>query len=384
MKTYYNDIDAYNCRWLVNLMADDLIPSGRIDGRSIAEVTPQNLADCQHVHLFAGIGGWSLAMRLSGWPDDVGLWTASCPCQPFSSAGRRRGFDDERHLWPHVIRLLRRCRPPRCCGEQVASPEGLRWLDGVYSDLEAEGYACRAFVLPACGVGAPHRRYRIFWMADLDGERLDLFELLLSTFWRRCLETSRSSQGVEAVADANGSRRTRTRDTRSLCQTPSQRARTGNVVPHSKIGSMAYANGRGFGKQAIYRGQQDAESVREGQDVCLANSGSAGHQGQGRSEPERLSEPATQDPWADWRPLGWPDGDCRRIAPGLAPLAHGLPRGLGPSGTRAERMGLVAAKAYRRGTISGYGNAIVPQVAAVFLAACLEALSLGGPCGEKE
>jgi len=164
MPAYYNEIEPYAAQWLRNLIAAGHIAPGDVDERSIVDVRPDDLKGYTQVHLFAGIGGWSLAARLAGWDDDRPLWTGSCPCQPFSAAGKREGIADERHLWPEMYRLVRKCRPSVVAGEQVGSQLGLGWLDGVFADLENAGYACGAADLCAAGVGAPHIRQRLFWL----------------------------------------------------------------------------------------------------------------------------------------------------------------------------------------------------------------------------
>ena len=118
-----------------------------------------------------GIGGWSFALRLAGWPDDRPVWTGTCPCQPFTAAGAGKAADDERHLWPAWFSLIGECRPAIVFGEQVEAAIGWGWLDAVFADLEAEGYACGAAVLPACSVGAPHIRQRFWFVADAASRR---------------------------------------------------------------------------------------------------------------------------------------------------------------------------------------------------------------------
>lgn len=176
MTAYYNEIEPFAAQWLRNLIAEDLIAKGDVDERSIVEVKPAELRGYTQCHFFAGIGGWSLALRLADWPDERPVWTGSCPCQPFSSAGKRRGFADDRHLWPVWRKLIAECRPATVFGEQVAAAIGGGWLDAVFADLEAEGYACGAAVLPACGGGAPHIRQRCWFVAkglgDACGTRL--------------------------------------------------------------------------------------------------------------------------------------------------------------------------------------------------------------------
>ena len=163
---YYNEFDPQAVQWLRNLISAGLIPPGDVDERSIEDVTPNELAGYTQCHFFAGIGGWPLALALAGWPVDRPVWTGSCPCQPFSTAGRGDGFADQRHLWPAWFHLIRECRPGVVFGEQVASAVGHGWLDLVSSDLEAQGYACGASVLGAHSVGAPHIRQRLYFVAD--------------------------------------------------------------------------------------------------------------------------------------------------------------------------------------------------------------------------
>lgn len=172
-RAYYNEIDPYAAEWLRNLIKAGHIPDGDVDERSIADVPPMDIADYTQCHFFAGIGGWSLALRLAGWPDDRPVWTGSCPCQPFSVAGKGKGADDERHLWPVFFRLIAECKPSTVFGEQVASKAGREWLAGVFADLEDVGYAAAGADLCAASVEAPHIRQRLFWVAHSNGELHD-------------------------------------------------------------------------------------------------------------------------------------------------------------------------------------------------------------------
>lgn len=166
---YYNEYDKGAAQWLRELISTGEIPAGHVDERSIVDVRPSDLAGYVQCHFFAGIGGWSYALKLAGWPGDRPVWTGSCPCQPFSTAGKQRGTEDERHLWPVFHRLIADCRPPVVFGEQVASKLGREWLAGVRSDLEGLAYAVGAADLCAAGVGAPHLRQRLYWVADSEG-----------------------------------------------------------------------------------------------------------------------------------------------------------------------------------------------------------------------
>lgn len=100
---------------------EGMIPEGDIDGRSIADVGPDDLGGYTQCHFFAGFGGWAYALRLAGVPD-LGCWTGSCPCRPFSGAGKKLGTEDERHLWPEFLRLIAERRPRLVFGEQVEAP----------------------------------------------------------------------------------------------------------------------------------------------------------------------------------------------------------------------------------------------------------------------
>lgn len=173
MTAYYNEIDPYAAQWLRNLIAAGHIATGDVDERSIVDVRPDDLRGYTQCHFFAGIGGWDAALTLAGWQFDGRVtWTGSCPCQPFSAAGKNQGGEDERHLWPHWFRLIRECRPAIVFGEQVEAAIGWGWLDAVLGDLEAAaGYATGAAVLGAHSVGAPHIRQRLWFVADADGSR---------------------------------------------------------------------------------------------------------------------------------------------------------------------------------------------------------------------
>jgi len=164
MTSYYNEIDPYAAQWLRNLIAAGHIAPGDVDERSIEDVRPDDLRGYTQCHFFAGLGGWSRSLRLAGWPDDRPVWTGSCPCQPFSAAGKGLGFADERHLWPAWHWLIQECRPSRIFGEQVASASV--WLRLVRSDLEALDYAVGAMPIEAASAGAEHFRDRYWFVAD--------------------------------------------------------------------------------------------------------------------------------------------------------------------------------------------------------------------------
>lgn len=203
MIALYNEIAAFPAEWLRNLERAGHIAPGVVVERDIRDIAPAELAGFTQAHFFAGIGVWSHALRLAGWPDSTPVWTGSCPCQPFSTAGRGAGFADERHLWPDWFKLIRECRPGVVFGEQVASPDGIDWLDAVHADLESVGYTVGAAVLPAAGVGAPHGRHRTFFVAVRDLQRRQGFGVRVQPREPRCAGDEAPGRG-EAGGVADG------------------------------------------------------------------------------------------------------------------------------------------------------------------------------------
>lgn len=210
---YYNEIDPFAAQWLRNLMAVGLIAPGIVDERSIEDVTPNDLRGFTQVHFFAGIGVWSYALRRAGWPDSRPVWTGSCPCQPFSAAGKGDGFNDERHLWPSMQWLAGQCRPVVIFGEQSASADANDWIDLVQTDVEGMGYAFGACAFPSAGVGAPHIRDRAYWVAHTDSERVEASEQCgprgrvefangCGTGWLADASRKRSQRGLSGWEDA--------------------------------------------------------------------------------------------------------------------------------------------------------------------------------------
>ena len=106
---YYNDNEPFVCDWLENLIKAKLLPDGAVDRRRIEEVRPEDVQGFTQCHFFAGIGGWAYALQLAGWGDRP-VWTGSCPCQPFSAAGKALGAD--RFAPPLAILAQAHCRVP--------------------------------------------------------------------------------------------------------------------------------------------------------------------------------------------------------------------------------------------------------------------------------
>jgi DNA (cytosine-5)-methyltransferase 1 len=169
MTVYYNEIDPYAAQWLRNLIAAGHLAKGEVDERSITEIQPDDLLGFNQCHFFAGIGVWGYALRQAGWADDRPVWTGSCPCQPFSAAGKQEGFADERHLWPTWFNLISQCHPAIVLGEQVAS--ALDWLDLVSTDMESAGYAFGAADLCAAGFGGAHIRQRLYFAGAANSQQ---------------------------------------------------------------------------------------------------------------------------------------------------------------------------------------------------------------------
>lgn len=340
-RVYYNESDSHMAAWLAELQYAKVIPRGPIDTRSIVDLHPRDLAGFAQCHFFAGIGGWAYALHLAQWPAHLPIWTGSCPCQPFSPAGAQAGFDDPRHLWPAWFRLIRHRREPRpvaIVGEQSA--RATAWMSLVCDNLESENFAVCAAVLGAHSAGAPHLRERFYFIGDA---------LLADD----CREQRRA-------------RRERTAGTQSGAVSGSARLRAdGARLSHAD--TLANGDGRDArqlttrdDENQIANGRDDPPGrCRFIDDAWLVNGSLAGlerhaRHGHARDEPGRQStdapRPVASAGGVDWLPCS--DGVARPTQSGLFPLAHGVPA--------------------RVGRLRGYGNAIVPEVAAEFLQAYLD------------
>jgi len=330
VSSYYNENDPRAAAWLRELIRKGHIANGYVDERDIRDVTPEELGGYHQHHFFAGIGGWSLALRLAGWPDDKPVWTGSCPCQPFSSAGKRAGFADDRHLWPAWHWLIQQCQPAIVFGEQVAGKAGESWFDLVSNDLEASGYACGAVTFPACSVGAPHLRQRLYWVG---------------------------------VADSQHPRR----DPRaSACQEKEAPVRAERDLPCTPgiVDRVANASSARLERRISERKDPERETMHRhaGLDCAtdsLANTDSQRLQGRQernlgpikpRQQAPSRADAVRHNPWTETDWIYCRDGKYRPVEPGLEPLANVVP----------DHMV----------RLRGYGNAIVPQQAAEFIAAC--------------
>jgi len=333
-------------RWLRELIADGHIAAGDVDERSILDVTPNDLRGYTQCHFFAGIGGWSLALRLAGWDDARPVWTGSCPCQPFSAAGAGKGFADERHLWPAWHYLIEQCRPPVLFGEQVEAAIRYGWLDLVRDDLEGSGYAFAAAGLPAACVGAPHIRQRLWFVADAGGQRQQFDAQRIGDAFGRLEASRRHDAGgcgrPAAVGQDDGSSQgLERRDARALGVERATAERGG------ADGAMGDAERDGL----RVGGRPAADQPDESGDGPLLALGNTDSQREGAlgGIPGRQAAERARSPWAAAEWLACRDGKARPVEPGVFPLAHGIP----------DRVGL----------LRGAGNAIVPQAAAAFIEA---------------
>ena len=319
--------------------------------------------------LFSGIGGFSLGLERTGgfetvafceyepfpravlskhWPDvpcfpdvrklkgsdidgPIDVICGGYPCQPFSTAGQRRGKEDDRHLWPEFSRLVAELRPSWVIGENVAGHVSMG-LDDVLSDLEGQGYACRTFVIPACAVDAPHRRDRVWTVAHRDGE---------------CgapLRGERPHPSPKSVVGGNergGSGLNAERQVANGCSGEN----SGDVAKTSQL----QRNGSGEHRQQ--GGGQVSQSGKRSSAEFVADAERLGQSGSGQpviaSDCATESEGKADHAFAVSKPGKW----C--VEPDVGRVAHGVSR-------RVDRL-------------KALGNAVVPQIPEMIGHAILEA-----------
>ena len=359
MTVYYNEHDPYCSQWLKNLICAGHIAQGEVDDRSIEDVTPNDVMGFTQCHFFAGIGAWSYALRQAGWPDDRPVWTGSCPCQPFSAAGKGGGFADERHLWPAWFHLINQCRPERVYGEQVASKDGLVWFDLVSSDLEGAGYAVGANDICAAGLGAPHIRQRLWFVADAESQH-DRGGFVRSG--RRAESADRGATGRLAIADGSG-QRARGEGSEAMghgqaIESDRGAGGVGNTIDTRLEGHAWHGDGaRGRAQPA---GSVTAPSGAGGLDHAANSRCDDTREHDGRSSlltarPEQSGIAVRPGPTNGyWRTADWlycRDDKWRAVEPGTFPLAHGA--------------------SARVGRLRAYGNAINAEVAKAFIEASM-------------
>ena len=405
---YYNDNCPQVCAWIRQLMFDGLIPYGVVDSRSILDVQPADLEGFTQCHFFCGVAGWAYALNLAGWPSTRPVWTGSPPCQPFSAAGKLEGKDDARHIAPHFISLVGACRPPVLFGEQVASaavfgksakrvggePEWA-WLDDLSDRLEAAHYAVGASDIPAAVVGAPHIRQRTFFGAVrlADATSAGLERSAGQGIQGRSDRYACSSQS-ERLADANG---------RDACAEREQRSGQQRLKPQDggpeRLGHTSWATGERdarcvSGTQAQEHGERVA--INGGMPVGPKHAGAGvggladandqrpqGRQGMPQRPVERAagsggladSQPPSGTDHGGWDDVDWlfcRDGKWRPVKSSVQRVASRIPGSVVPCGDfvpASHPLAQSTKEARRVMRLRGYGNAIVPQAAALFIRA---------------
>jgi len=398
MTAYYSENDPKAAAWLRELIKRGHIAEGVVDERSIQDVQASDLMGYTQHHFFAGVGVWSYALRRAGWPDDRPVWTGSCPCQPFSAAGKHRGTDDVRHLWPDFFRLISVCRPRVVFGEQVASKDGLAWLDSVYADMEGAGYAIGAVDLCAAGFGAPHIRQRLYFVADAASGGQQCKSSFRSTIvlaeTTKPLE-QREQSGVdgpslgpladaESIRSGEGISNGRRRDERggeeqgavAVCGVDAgimadadnegpQGRRCAQLSECSSKRLVGQDGGARLVADADHGGSQERRAEREG---ARGNARDADL----RSTPPELRG-SCNGFWRDaiWIPCR--DGKDRPIEPGTFPLVDGASSRVVRGGDSIASFDPDATAEARAMRLRGYGNAIVAPVAEAFVRAYMEA-----------
>ncbi|TPI86435.1 DNA cytosine methyltransferase [Mesorhizobium sp. B2-8-9] len=380
-KAYYNEIDKYAATWLRNLITAGLIAPGDVDERDIRDVRPSDLRGYTQVHAFAGIGVWSYGLRRGGWPDDRPVWTGSCPCQPFSAAGRGDGFVDERHLWPHWHHLIAECRPDEVFGEQVASKDGLAWLDLVFADMEGTGYAIGALDTCSAGSGAPHIRQRLRFAAY--HQRLAAGRLgdCLGRGWRErrhAMEPGHSGhadgagllgwldddhdEGLEGFGRGyHASTRQRQGSVRPIAETGEfDGLAHGTESRRQSRGRTVYENSGEPSQPGRLRDVDwlgDTECIGAGRHARTGVAAERGHRsgsfGNDAGSSGAIGRPGPTN--GHWRDADWlfcRDGKWRPVEPNTFPLAHGATS--------------------RVGRLRAYGNAVDAEATRIFIEAYLD------------
>jgi DNA (cytosine-5)-methyltransferase 1 len=369
-KAYYNEIDPYAAQWLRNLIAANLIAPGDVDERDIRDVCPADLDGYTQCHFFAGVGVWSYALRRAGWSDNVRVWTGSCPCQPFSAAGRGGGFDDERHLWPAFQWLIAQCGPRTVFGEQVASKDGLAWLDVVQADMEGTGHAFGAVDLCAAGVGAPHIRQRLWFVGERGVGQADAYYSRSQGRGGVPCGAVELAVGTSGVVGGVALPHDTERRTDAAGRNDGDRAHAGRAQGSSD----AQGCGEPRGVADADGGHASAERQQPGGEhgLVAADGGTgvmaepegeqhdrAGNARGGRGQPSDCGATDAGLPRPTnglWRDADWiycRDHKWRPVEPGTFPLAHGAPA--------------------RVGRLRAYGNAINAEAAVAVIESYMEA-----------
>jgi len=330
MKTLYNEWDRHAAAWLRELIKSDLISDGRVDERSITELQAEELREYERIHFFAGIAGWELALDRAGWQREWPVWTASLPCQPWSTAGKQLGKDDERHLLPQFVELVRGLEPRIIFGEQVANAIRHGWLDDLCDTMEAEGYTVRAAVLTAAGQGAPHIRQRLYWAA-------------IDQSWLSNPLCGRQ-QGQGQLGRPCDTEKDKNREIHRIVDACRDNDRLGNTKLH------------GFDASSFGRSPSQSEN---------------------ESRMQQLERPNT-----DYKDIEWVecrDGKSRPIKTNLKPTAVSMatrfPGGMVRDGNQGEPLNAEETSEARQIRLKGYGNAIQIDTAIFFIQSVMRYIS---------
>ena len=365
---YYNEIDPKAAAWLRELIKQGHIADGIVDERSIVDVKPEELREFTQCHFFAGIGVWSYALRRAGWEDGRPVWTGSCPCQPFSAAGKGNGFADERHLWPAFFHLIENVRPVTVFGEQVASKDGLGWLDLVQADLEGKDYAFGAIDTCAAGFGAPHIRQRLYWVADSGSDRghdrrglhrgcAQEGERGETTFGSQSGIEIEGSGTIGGLADRRMAEPVHA-EWRSIhvngqdgCHRENAGREETYSVPRTRSKVCGMGNAADQPRERRAGSFLGTKAQEHGERVAVDGDMPVGFEYAG----EGVGRPASGPTNGFWRDADWlycRDGKWRPVEPSTFPLAHGA--------------------SARVGRLRGYGNAINAAQAEGFITAFME------------
>lgn len=326
--------------------------------------TTRRMKPLTHASLFSGIGGFDLAAEWAGWtnlfncekdpfcqrvlkyhfPDatqysdirttDFTIWrghidvlTGGFPCQPFSTAGKRKGTADDRYLWPEMLRAIREIRPRWVVGENVRGI--VNWSEGlvfeqVCADLEAEGYEVTPYLLPACGVNAPHRRDRMWFIAHCTDARIEDVQ-------------SGGQDGISTIEPAAHPDSQR-RQEHHISTEPDQQKQYSGGLPE-RTAANAYGVIR-KSRRPESTGQLRPAGTANGCDVDAADTASCGRVQNNKGQ---HAGQLTQDipNWQDF--------------PTQPPVCGGN------DGLPAQLDGITFPK-WRAESIKAYGNAVVPQV----------------------
>ena len=353
---YYNEFKPEAAHMLRQLIRDGLIAAGDVDERSITEVKADDLKSYTQCHFFAGIGGWSVALRLAMWADERPVWTGSCPCQPFSSAGKQKGKNDERHLWPVWFRLIAECRPAIVFGEQVAAAIAHGWWDDVANDLESEGYACGAAVLPACSVGKPHKRDRLWFVGNARQQPSGNESVGFGGERQHSATAGVGAETGHRFADAGIMGDTRLQR-QAVCEQQTaglEQSGEGIALGNAELygcddGSQRGSVGTGENQGRVLQSERPSASEFMANTECTGLERHGGYDRKYGAEGWQEQDGYTGEVDLQW--LVCPDFKTRPVKRGISLLAHGIQ--------------------HRTPILHAFGNAIVPEVAAEFIKAVI-------------